>query len=351
MLDEWLAAAGIALAERGIVPDIVLRAAIRRLCQSQLDSLDSGSEAENERRLQAFVADAKRGPIALATDEANQQHYEVDARFYQLVLGPRRKYSSCLWADDAHSLADAEAAALRQTCEHAEIVNGQRILELGCGWGSLTLWLLEHYPHCRVTAVSNSQSQRDLIQAEAQHCGWADRLTVITADMNRLTLDEQFDRVVSVEMFEHMRNYAALLKRVREWLLPDGKLLVHIFCHRRFAYPFRTDRPSDWMGRNFFTGGMMPSLDWLARFADDLIVERTWQWNGQHYARTLAAWDQNLCRQRSLAVPLLGEIYGQRQANRWFHRWRMFFLAAEELFAFRAGQEWFVAHYLLRPAG
>jgi cyclopropane-fatty-acyl-phospholipid synthase len=266
------------------------------------------------------------------------------------VLGPRRKYSSCYWPADCATLAEAEEHALRITAERAGVEDGMRVLELGCGWGSLTLWLAEKFPRLRVTAVSNSHGQREYIEQQVRERGWQGRVNIITADMNDFQAPGPFDRVVSVEMFEHMRNYQQLFRRIASWLTPQGKLFVHVFCHRQLAYPFDTDGAANWMGRYFFTGGIMPSADLFSRFADDLRVARQWTWNGQHYARTAEAWVQNMDAHRSAIMPILSQTYGSAQAARWFRRWRMLFLAGAELFGYANGEEWRVDHYLLERA-
>ncbi len=336
--------------ERGWVPDFLTRAAIRRLCRQRL--LDCGGrDCEVDRdAMEAFLASMRLGPVAPVPERANEQHYEVPPDFFGAVLGPHRKYSCCLW-NDALTLADAESASLAETCRRAELVDGQDILELGCGWGSLSLWMAERYPSSRVTAVSNSRPQREYIEGQARVRGLAN-LRVLTEDMNRFVAPGEYDRVVSVEMFEHMRNYSHLLKRIHGWLRPGGKLFVHIFCHRVFAYPFETDGEDNWMGKWFFTGGIMPSDDLFARFQDDLRLERQWRWNGVHYQRTAEAWLDNLDRRRDDVLPVLRATYGESEAVRWFYRWRMFFLAVSELFGYRGGEEWFVGHYrFTRPEG
>jgi cyclopropane-fatty-acyl-phospholipid synthase len=266
-----------------------------------------------------------------------------------MILGPRRKYSCCYWPDRAATLAEAEVAALKQTCEHAELVDGQEVLELGCGWGSLSLWMAEQYPHSQITAMSNSHSQRRFIEQQASALGLRN-LHVVTADINTFTPPEPgcYHRVVSVEMFEHLRNYERLFERIASWLQPNGRLLAHVFCHRVFAYPFETAGQADWMARNFFTGGMMPSAALFERFDRHLHVERQWTWSGVHYQRTAEAWLNNLDANRSAAVECLGGVYGA-DAVRWFQRWRMFFLAVAELFGYQNGQEWFVTHTLMTP--
>lgn len=342
---------GVEAVERGLVPDRLTRRAIRRLCDERLQIEGARYRGDADFPDDTFARSLQSGSIALGTDKANEQHYELPSEFFEAVLGPRRKYSCCYWPAEATSLADAEEAALRITCERAQLADGQDILELGCGWGSLTLWMAERYPHSRITAVSNSRSQRDFILAEAKRRG-AVNLHVVTADMNGFDPKNAgalraFDRVVSVEMFEHMRNYEELLGRIATWLKDDGKLFVHIFCHRQLNYPFETEGSSDWMGKYFFTGGMMPSFNLLRQFDRDLRVTRDWMWNGIHYQKTADAWLDNLDRQYDDVLPILVRTYGAKDARRWFHRWRMFFLAVSELFGYSSGEEWFVAHYLM----
>jgi cyclopropane-fatty-acyl-phospholipid synthase len=284
-------------------------------------------------------------PIAIAADKANDQHYEVPAEFFHSALGRRLKYSCCYWSDQTESLDQAEENALRITCEHAQLEDGMDILELGCGWGSLSLWMAERFPESRITAVSNSHSQRSFIQDRADEAG-VTNLTMITADMNDFESQASFDRVVSVEMFEHMRNHRRLMDRIHDWLRPGGKLFVHVFCHRDTPYLFRTDGEHNWMGRYFFSGGMMPSADLLQRCGSRLELDSNWKWNGDHYAKTCRAWLENQDRDRRSLRELFAQTYGDDGANVWFHRWRLFFMACEELFAYRGGQEWFVSHYL-----
>lgn len=327
--------------ERGWVPDFAVRSAIRDLCAARLRQT-AGESTEQ------FVEQLRGSPIALATDKANEQHYEVPAEFFAQVLGLHRKYSCCYWLPGVESLDEAEAAALRETCSRAEIADGMEILELGCGWGSLSLWMAEHYPQSRITAVSNSASQRQFIEGEAARRGLGN-LRVLTADMNTFDADGPFDRVISVEMFEHMRNYEQLLERIAGWLKPDGKLFVHVFCHRKHAYPFESEGAANWMGRYFFTGGIMPSQDLLCRFNRDLQVSQQWLWSGGHYQKTAEAWLTRLDARQADIMPIMRETYGPAEAGRWFQRWRLFFLAVSELFGYRGGSEWFVAQYLLIP--
>ncbi|QDT19994.1 SAM-dependent methyltransferase [Gimesia chilikensis] len=347
MKTDMLVNLAIECVERGWVPDSLVRRAIRRLCSKRLDSLDGGSPAADAENRRAFVEAALKSPIALVPEKANEQHYEVPAAFYEQVLGARRKYSCCYWPEGVTTLDEAEVAALQESCLHAELEDGMQILELGCGWGSLTLWIAEHYPQSHITAVSNSHSQRAAIEQMARERGYADRVNVITADMNDFEPEQKFDRVVSVEMFEHMRNYARLLNRISDWLVDDGKLFVHIFCHRNYVYEFSDENADDWMARHFFTGGIMPADDWFSHFQEDMQVEQQWRWNGRHYQLTSEAWLENLDQRSAQVLPILAETYGTQQAHRWWMRWRLFFLAVAELFGYQSGEEWYVSHYLL----
>ena len=345
-----LATSAIGWAERGLIPDTLVRAGIRSLLKERLSTLPLGSSDAVQAATKSFVADMDGGPIALVPEKANAQHYEVPADFFAEVLGPRRKYSSCHWTDEAGSLQQAEEDAIAETCRRAGIEDGMRILELGCGWGSIGLWAAEKYPRSDILAVSNSQSQREFIEAEAKRRSLAN-LRVITCDMNDFATDERFDRVISVEMFEHMRNHRQLLERIYGWLLPGGRFFMHIFCHRDVPYAFEDRGPSDWMSRHFFSGGMMPSDDLPLHFQDHLTLVDRWRWNGKHYERTLNAWLANMDRNRKTLLPLFESTYGKSSAPVWWGRWRIFFMACAELFGFDDGEQWQVSHYLFeRPA-
>ena len=335
----------IGAAERVPLPDLVVRAAIQRLCLRTVARLDAGSvESDAE-----FADEMAARAIAEYTDEANTQHYEVPAAFFARVLGPNRKYSSCFYKEPVSTLAEAEMEALRQTVEHADLSDGQSILELGCGWGSLSLWMARQFPHAQVTAVSNSNSQREYIEGEARARGLAN-LRVITSDMNVFVPEVQFDRIVSVEMFEHMMNWRELMSRVRSWLKPDGRFFMHIFTHRAGAYLFdRADR-EDWIAQHFFTGGVMPSHHLIRQYADIFEVEKEWRWSGTHYQRTAEDWLANFDAHRDEIENVLRPTYGSDTAL-WMRRWRWFFLATSGLFGYADGSEWGVSHYRMKAVG
>lgn len=332
-------------AERAPLTDGITLAGIDFLC------------GRTKRRLAAVPDDAERAfvetmgnfPVAIHTAEANRQHYEVPAEFFGLVLGPQRKYSSCLYPSADTTLAEAETLALAETVRHADIRDGMSILELGCGWGSLSLYLAQQFPHSRITSVSNSASQREYIVNIAGKRGLTN-LTVVTADMNDFATDERHDRVISVEMFEHMSNWRTLLERVRGWMKPEGRLFLHIFTHRYRSYRFDHDDPADWIAHHFFTGGIMPAHDLPCRFGDLFTLERKWRWSGMHYRRTALDWLANFDREIGRIQPIFAEVYG-RDSALWQRRWRLFFLATAGLFGHDSGDVWGVGHYLLKPAG
>jgi cyclopropane-fatty-acyl-phospholipid synthase len=337
---------GIELAEAGLVPDRLVRAGIRRLLRQrlrQLERADCEQAAEAQRALRSRLSS---GPVALLPELANEQHYEVPPAFFEQVLGRRLKYSCGLWPDDVSDLDAAEERMLELTCRRAGIRDGMSVLDLGCGWGSLSLWIAERYPACRVLALSNSKLQREFILSR---CGWRgiDNVEVVTADVNAFAPERRFDRVVSVEMFEHVRNHELLLRRISSWLEQEGRLFVHHFAHRECMYTYEDAGPDDWMARHFFSGGVMPSDDMLLRLQRDLVVEQSWRVSGLHYRKTAEAWLALQDARRERVTQLLAEAHGSDRARLWFRRWRLFFLACSELFGFRDGNEWWVTHVLM----
>jgi cyclopropane-fatty-acyl-phospholipid synthase len=334
--------------EQGLVPDSVIRGAIRRLLRARLDELHGDDPEQVAEATARFIQLMNAGPIAPVPEKANEQHYELPPEFFALALGPHRKYSSCFFRPGVLDLGQAEEDALAETCARAELADGQSILELGCGWGSLTLYMAKHFPNARILAVSNSAPQRAYIEAEAARRGLGN-VEVLTRDMNEFTTSRRFDRVVSVEMFEHMRNYAVLFERIAGWLVPAGKFFMHIFVHRSVPYAFVDRGTDDWMSRYFFSGGIMPSAALPLSFQRHLALERQWSWNGQHYEKTANAWLANLDARRKEALPILEAAYGAKEGALWLQRWRMFFMACAELWGYREGREWFVSHYLFTP--
>ena len=334
----------IGTAERVPLPDVVIRAAIQRLCARTATRLASGHAPGDA----SFAAAMAARDIAENTDDANAQHYEVPAAFFGHVLGPNRKYSSCFYKETMSTLQEAEEEALRQTVDHADLADGQSILELGCGWGSLSLWMARQFPKSQVTAVSNSHSQRMYIQGEGAARGLTN-LRVITEDMNVFDPYSRFDRIVSVEMFEHMMNWRQLLTQVRSWLDADGRFFMHVFTHRSGSYPFNRTAGDDWIARHFFTGGVMPSHHLIRQYADLFEVEKEWRWSGTHYQRTALDWLSNFDAHHDEIEAILRQVYGN-DTSLWMRRWRWFFLATSGLFGYADGSEWGVSHYRMKAA-
>lgn len=339
---QWM----ISLAERGKLPDSLMRYGIRKLCRQRLKDEYINDPEVQQQRFQSMIEELRQSPIAIETDAANEQHYEVPTEFYLKSLGKRLKYSCAYYPNEFCSLDEAEDAMLNLYGERAQLKDGQTILELGCGWGSLTLWMAEQYPNANITAVSNSASQKQYIDARCKTLGLKN-ITVITSDINLLELNaNQFDRAISIEMFEHMRNYQQLFKKISSWVKTDGKLFIHIFAHRFIMYPFDIKSQEDWMSKHFFTGGLMPAVDTLLHFQEQFKLETRWLVNGQHYEKTSNHWLQKMDQHKDEIIKLFTESYGAENAVRWFNRWRIFYLSCAEFFGLNNGKEWMVSHYL-----
>ena len=337
----------IILAEHGWIPESLIRLGIRRLSRDRDASLPPKNGENLEAYIKAFIQAMAESPVAVLTEKANEQHYELPPEFFELVLGKQRKYSCCLWESDTRSLDEAEEISLRVTAEHADLKDGQAILELGCGWGSLSLWMARHYPNSTILGVSNSHSQRESIMARARAEGLTN-LEIVTCDMNDFATEGHFDRVVSVEMFEHMRNWQALMGRIAGWLNPDGRFFMHVFTHAQAPYLFEVQDANDWMSEYFFSGGMMPSLDLAPRVATALELDQQWTISGEHYRKTSDAWLSNMAAHRTRLMAILETTYGKHQTRLWWHRWRIFFLACSELFGYAQGEVWPIGHYRFR---
>ena len=344
---DFIIQKSLKLVESGLVPDQAIRAAIRALSKKRLIQEGRYDPEQGAQRYMDVLNMLKLSEIAIETDKANEQHYELPTAFFQAVLGKRLKYSACYFANDKTTLDEAEEHSLIIYSERAQLKDGQHILELGCGWGSFTLWMAERYPNAKITAVSNSATQRQHILAEAEKRGLGN-IEILTCDVNVLELKANtFDRVVSVEMFEHVRNYQKLFEKIQSWLKVDGKLWCHIFCHRFLHYPFEIKSEYDWMSRYFFTGGLMPASSTFLHFQDHLELSQHWQWSGTHYEKTANAWLENMDRHADQLKPLFEQVYA-KEADAWWQRWRIFFMACAELFGFEQGQEWVVGHFLFK---
>ena len=333
----------IELAEKGIIPDYFIRQGIVRNCENRLNNENVSNTEKVSSKKQSWIQQMKESPIALVPEKANEQHYEVPPAFFENVLGKHLKYSSGYWPDGVNSLDESEESMLELSFERAQLVDGDSILELGCGWGSLTCYMASKLPNSKITAVSNSKDQKEHILNRCKNQG-LDNIEVITADMNDFGTESKYDRVVSIEMFEHMRNYKKLLSKISSWLNEDGKLFIHIFTHQSVVYPFENQGEADWMAREFFSGGMMPSHDLLLHFQDDLIIDDVWSMSGTHYEKTSLAWVNKMDANKDSIMKIFLKTYGD-DAKLWFQRWRIFFMSCEKLFGYNNGSEWGVSHY------
>ena len=333
----------IELAEKGIIPDYFIRQGIVRNCENRLKNENVSNTEKVSLKKQIWIEQMKESPIALVPEKANEQHYEVPPAFFKNVLGKHLKYSSGYWPDGVNSLDESEESMLELSFERAQLADGDSILELGCGWGSLTCFMASKLPNSKITAVSNSKDQKEHILSRCKNQG-LDNIEVITADMNDFETENNYDRVVSIEMFEHMRNYKELLSKISSWLNDDGKLFIHIFTHQSVVYPFENQGEADWMAREFFSGGMMPSHDLLLHFQDDLVIDDVWSMSGTHYEKTSLAWVNKMDANKDSIMKIFLKTYGD-DAKLWFQRWRIFFMSCEKLFGYNNGSEWGVSHY------
>ena len=335
----------IKLAEKGLLPDYVIRKGIRILLNQRLKEICINDPEQASNMQNRFVKMMQSSEIAPLPAVANQQHYEVPTLFFKEVLGKNLKYSSCYWDKNVKNLDESEELALSITCQHADIHDGMKVLELGCGWGSLTLWIASHYPNSKILGISNSASQRDYIMTEAKKKN-LNNIEIRTIDMNKFETDSKYDRIVSVEMFEHMRNYRLLYKKIYSWLNQEGKFFKHIFCHRLTPYEFVIDDDSDWMSQYFFTAGIMPSDNLPYYFQEELKLINHWRWSGTHYQKTSNEWLRNMDYKKEIILPIMKDTYGIENITIWWNRWRIFFMACAELFGFDDGNQWWVSHYL-----
>lgn len=335
------------LLEKNLIPDVFIRWGIRRLLTQRLHDEDRGSLEKNRESLQSYIENLKKSPVAVNTVDANEQHYEVPTEFYRYCLGKRFKYSGGYWPSGVNTLDESEEAMLDLSCKRAQLQDGHSVLDLGCGWGSLTLYIAEKYPNCKITSVSNSRTQKEYIDSVCKEKGFRN-VTVITRDMNEFTIGETFDRLMSVEMLEHMKNYEILFERFASFMKPDALFFVHIFTHKEFAYAFEVKDETDWMSKYFFTGGQMPSDDLFLYFQKDLLLINHWRVNGLHYHKTSEAWLSKMDANKEKIIPIFESTYGKENALKWWVYWRVFYMACAELWGYNDGEEWVVSHYLFK---
>ena len=337
----------IKLAENGTLPDFLIKKGIENLCNERLKWAESIGPDKLQEHNQDWINQLKESPIALVPEKANEQHYELPPSFFDIVLGENLKYSSGYWPSKKTNFDESEVEMLKITCKRAELEDNLNILELGCGWGSLTCFMAQKFPNSKITAVSNSKDQKKHIESRCKKMNLTN-IEVITCDMNNFDIDKKFDRVVSVEMFEHMRNYGILLKKISKFLKNNGKLFVHIFTHHTMMYPYVDNGPGDWMAREFFSGGQMPSHNLLLNFQEDLKIEKTWKINGTHYSKTSYAWLNKMDKNKKEIIKIFNNTYGEENSKMWFQRWRIFFLSCAVMFGMKKGSEWGVSHYRFR---
>jgi len=333
------------LLEKNVIPDFLIRIGIRRLLSARLIDENKGSIEKNREALQGYIEALKKSPVAINTKDANEQHYEVPTEFYKLCLGKRLKYSGGYWPSGVSTLDASEESMLALSCQRARLQDGHTVLDLGCGWGSLTLYIAEKFPNCKITSVSNSKTQKEHIDGVCKEKGFKN-VTVITQDMNEFSINQTFDRLMSVEMLEHMKNYEVLFSRFAKYMKDDALFFIHIFTHVEYAYAFEVKDDTDWMSKYFFTGGQMPSDDLFLYFQKDLVLQDHWRVNGQHYQKTSEAWLSKMDSNQDKIMPIFEATYGKENAMKWWVYWRVFYMACAELWGYKGGEEWLVSHYL-----
>ena len=341
------------LLAQGWIPDFLIRFGVKILLRNKIKNQKIPNIEKRQSKKVEFVNNLKNQPIAIKTSEANEQHYELPPSFFEEILGDRLKYSCGYWdeflppSDCANKLNQSEEAMLELTCSRADIKNGQKILDLGCGWGSLSIYMAENYPESKITALSNSSTQIEYINSIAKEKE-LDNLKAVIADINTYKSNNTFDRIISIEMFEHMRNYEALMSKLSKLLRNKGKLFIHIFSHHTYPFAYVNKSSSDWMARYFFAGGTMPSQDLLHYFLEDFHLENQWAVSGKHYKQTLEAWLYKMDNKKETIWPIFLEVYGKKEAKKWWNYWRTFFLSCAEFFGMNEGNEWFISHYLFQ---
>lgn len=349
-MNELLVKNFVKVLEHGYMPDAITRVGIRSLVKQRLNESFEKTNHDSQ-YIKHYAQSLRESPLAIMTKKANEQHYEVPTEFYDLSLGQHKKYSSCYWDKNTKSLEEAEQRALDISIEHAGVQDGMRVLELGCGWGSLSLELGKRFPNSQIVAVSNSKTQKEYIDNKARERGLKN-ITVLTRDLgfesNYHFGEEKFDRVMSIEMMEHLRNYDLFFKSIAPSMKDDGKFFIHIFTHKEIPYFFETEGEDNWMGKHFFSGGQMPSRDLFDEFNKDLVVEKKWDWNGEHYSKTLEAWLDNTDDEKDRVLSMFKKTYGEGSEVVWYNRWRVFFMSCSELFKYNNGEEWGVTHYLMK---
>ena len=326
------------LAESGFIPDALIKIAARYISNKRI------SKSSIDYDKPEIISALSKGVVAEKTSDANKQHYEVPPEYFYHVLGTNLKYSCSLF-DNVNLLDEAETSMLELYIERANIKDGHKILDLGCGWGSFSLYIAKKYPNTNITSVSNSSDQITYIKNEAQKRGLPN-IKAYRMDVNSLELNTQFDRIISIEMFEHLRNYKLILSSLNNLLKPDGRLFIHIFCHKKLTYFYEMKNNFDWMTKYFFQGGIMPSKDIFEYFDDELEIINQWDINGNHYSKTCKAWLNNHYINRKKILDVFQKHYDKPKI--WFNRWRIFFLSCEAFFALNNGKEYFVSHYLLK---